>query len=194
MAYLSQQQNLEGLFDWIPGLIKPAAIAAAPIPLPLKIAAMLGVPALQVTKPTMPPLYKEVTALPPLKTPLTTVAPAPASQPKVANQVQGIFDTISSALHLTRTSAQPLAPTTGTKKPTVAKPQATTATRVSGAPSGQPSTSPPIDVETRTIVNGGTFPMIVPAAASPQMPPWVLPVAGIGAAFLLFSMMKGQGR
>jgi hypothetical protein len=184
MAYMGTEQNLGGLFDWMGKIATPAAIALAPIPLPLKAA--LGIRALSPTQPTHPPMNGPTDPLPVAQQPLKALAPPQAGVQPAKTQVVGISSLVGSALRMLNSAEQPLAPDAGSVKKVASAP-APTATQMAKAPSGTPASSPPIDAETRAAVNGAA-PTVIPIA--PQMPGWVLPVAAVLGVWALTKVMR----
>jgi hypothetical protein len=193
MAYLSDAQQLDGLFDWVAktaGVAAGKAYAKGEIPILSQIFKPPGILPLTVSKPSMPPLYDAPKALPPNPKPLPMLPASPMSVPQpIQNQVQGIMQLVNSALHAVRTSERPLATSIGTNLAPSKPAPSPTATRVPGAPSGSVPSSPPVDVETRTIVNGAGN-AVIPYVPPPSMPPWVIPVAIAGGGLLLFMAMR----
>lgn len=183
MAYMTADQNLGGMFDWMGKIATPAAVALAPIPAPLKIA--LGVRALAQTQATSPPMNSPTDPLPAAASPLKALTPPGSSAPTVKAMAPGIADMVASALRAMGSGEKPLAPDAGSVK-TVASAPAPVASQMATSPSGTPAASLPIDAETRAAVNGAA-PM---AVAMPALPGWVVPVAAVLGVYMLSKMVR----
>lgn len=196
MAYLNESDQLNGLFSFLAPLAAAktgAAFAKGEIPIISQLFPPGSTPIqpLQANKQGMPPLYNQPAALPPLPKPIPIVPKSPqASGSTIAESVQGIVTAISAGLASIRRGEQPLATAIGTNLPVVTAPPKTIATKVSGAPSGAASMSPPIDVQTRAMVNDVGSGSLVPMMVRPPMPSWVIPVALAGGAVVLFMVMR----
>lgn len=184
MAYFGEAQKLDGLFDWMGKIATPAAVALAPIPLPIKMA--LGVQALKQTQAASPPMNSATDPLPAAATPLKSLAPPQASASPIRASAGGIMDMVGAALRSIGAGEKPLASDAGSAKK-VATTSAPVASQMATSPSGTPSASPPIDAETRADVNGAA-PLLVPMA--PQVPAWVLPVVAVLGVWALTKMVK----